>query len=173
MVTINLFPWRAHLRLYQKRVLKKVVWSAILFITTLNIILYGVLLQREHHARSRLAVIKRELKRYAALQARIDAKTRHTISLSAMKELFADQESNKIFFAGIGANVGNVICFTNIVRDHHAMTFSGVTRSAIDLSQFLHTWGLSALFSDVQIEKLERTNKQDFQFRFQAPFHAL
>jgi Tfp pilus assembly protein PilN len=173
MVTINLLPWRAQLHLYQKRMLKKILWCSFLSIVVVNLIVYGVLLHQAHHVRSRLAVIKRELNRYSALQTRMDARRQHEVSVSAMKSLLAEQMLIKNFFVTLGAPYHNDICFTGLVRDQQKITFYGHTRSATDLSQFLHAWRLSALFSDVHIERLERSNNQAMQFRFQAFFHAV
>jgi Tfp pilus assembly protein PilN len=172
MVTINLFPWRQRQQIYQQRMLKKIIGVAFLLTTVANIILYGALLHKENHARLRLAAIKRELKRYAALQARIAVKTNFAAPISMTKELIEEQETIKTFFARMGEAYAAEVCFTSLAREQNKMTFVGRARSPSDMSQFFQEWQNTRLFPEMQIEKLEQRHDA-LKFRWQGIFHAL
>jgi hypothetical protein len=173
MVIINLFPWREAKKRYENRALKKILWCVFLFTTTVNLILYGVMLHKEQQARLRLAVIKRELKRYAALQMRMEARTKQNEPINQIKLFLAQQAKTKNFFTHLSASDKADVCFTAVSGDQSKISFEGKTRSAADLSQFFSLWPLSDFFAEIRIEKLEQRSAHESQFQFQAFPHAL
>ena len=173
MVTFNLYPWRALLYAYQWRVLKKMLTCSFLSSVITILFMYGALLHQEEHARSQLVVIKRELKRYAAVQARIDAKISRAMPVGTLKQLFTQQTATREFFAGMGLAYDEDVCFTKIARNKNKIMFSGHTRSALDLREFFRSWRAAHLFSDIYIDKLEQRNGSGMQFRFEAAENAI
>lgn len=172
MVSINLYPWREPLRLYQKRVLKRMLVG--FFILSLMIcgIVYGLLLRKEYLARLEIDRIQQELEHYAALQARLDSAANHGMAINALRALLDEQAQTAMFFATLGSAFDSDVCFKSISRTKNKMVLSGYTRSAADLSAFLHDWQAAALFSEIKIEEMEQ-QEGNMRFSLQAVENAL
>lgn len=159
MVAINLLPWRARERVYQLKLLK--IISSIVFgiILCINVIFYLSTEYQIDHINEQVAALRQQIEMHSSKQPRIQHEYLHAQALDLII---------KRLLVSLGHSFDQSVCFTSITRAHNRISFVGRTRSATDLTSFLHAWQAANLFSDMQLKRLARDRQPQLFFHFQA-----
>lgn len=157
MVTFNLLPWRTNMRLYQIRKFKITLLAVIILMVMLLVVMHVILISNEKKMNSHVAKLKKELKRY----------DRHTQHSPSNVNLY-DKKMMTVLFAGLNQINSYAVCFTDVERNTNKIIFDGLTPSAYELTEFFNQWNMGNLFSEVQIQKIEKQDNGLVRFVFQA-----
>lgn len=170
MVEVNLLPWR-HLQIrYERRVVLQ-IW--------ISVIAISLIVSAYTHVK--LSV------RLATLQARIThlqeqnqlsinkkkqdvgAKQQQQLDLRPwLQKLRAYQQATLELMLKLKQPHAPILCFAEITRVNDTIQFSGMTRSAFDLTDFLMQWAAAPIFSRIRLNALEKQQSQLMQFNFTA-----
>ncbi|TAK76171.1 MAG: hypothetical protein EPO11_04605 [Gammaproteobacteria bacterium] len=155
MVTINLLPWRDHLRRYQEKSVKRIILIAISVSLSLLFAVHWTLKEMIH----------REQLKVLALQALQPSLPAEDSSGKFDRARFATQN----LFAELAKGYDDDVCFTGITREKNSITFSGSARTAAELTDFLKNWHATYLFAEIKIDQLQYQPDNGWvQFRFRA-----
>lgn len=159
MVNINLFSWREAERLYQTRELKKILSRGIGLLVVSLIVVHILLVKVQTDTARRINLLKKEMKKNSS----------HITYVERPQPTFNQRDSAITLFTELRKlnEMGNV-CFTEIARSKHLVSFTGRTRSALDLTDYLRSWKAGYLFSEIQIKLIEQQENGLFQFVFTA-----
>jgi Tfp pilus assembly protein PilN len=156
MVSINLLPWRELQKKYENRLFKKILIS---LMVTLLILFSGI---------------------YFFLYYNIGILQERVSSLSAQyneHSLNDDQEkpnminSGKYIFPLIEAlsqPYTEKVCFKNIINNNDFVILTGISRSAIDLTEFLLHFAAGNFFAKIEVLSMKQTVSSDVQFSLRA-----
>lgn len=157
MVEVNLLPWRDYTRAYQRKQIK-----VILFLTVVLSVLplmgaFIFLSQQEKKRHLHVLQLKQEVARYG--------KTRMLPKAGALrrgenKKIISQQHRTQQLFHALAFIKEENLCFTNMTRVKETIVFTGIARSALDLTLFLTHWRGVSLFSEVKIEQIEQQKNQ-------------
>lgn len=167
MVMINLLPWRESQRVYQSKIVKKMLIIT-LFLNT--ILLFGshfILAELKHKVQAHLANLEAELKVATAWRNSMRAFQTAAPVNQANDKLLRYRASIWQLFRFLEKNRSADICFTEIKRIKNKLVFTGKTRSVTALMMYLNDWHAVTLFSSIKIASLEQQSNT-LQFRFFA-----
>jgi Tfp pilus assembly protein PilN len=166
VVDINLLPWRASLRLYQGRQIKRTFLIFVFVATTLFLGLRAFMLHKERQVQVSITKWEAKLASYERRKAR--PSHTNTLSTSALLALRQHQVATQKLFAAMTQLKDTEMCFINMTRTNNKVSFSGYTRSTQGLTTLLTSWPAAPLFSEVKLEQLESQQQPFLRFRFQA-----
>lgn len=162
MVTINLFPWRQRQVFYLRKQWALIV---ILSIAVASVLLFGWhenLQMKETLLSQRITKLKQESLSLSAMPSRM------ILSGELQEKIIRANEVTQALFLALSQNKTGSVCFTKISREKDQMIFAGYTNAAIALTDYLKSWSVGSLFSQIVIDKLQenpRDKRLQFQFR--------
>lgn len=157
MVRVNLLPWRAQKKIYEAKIVTRML-------STAAILAISILLVVHYLLGNRLSVLAVDI---VALTSE-HKKLQQTKVLSQPLGQDRNEYSSvaKLLHELAGQN-NPEICFSEMSRTKSKVLFIGRARSYVDFTEFIKNWRAANLFSDIKIINLQK--KQSFlQFRFQA-----
>ncbi|OGT35575.1 MAG: hypothetical protein A3F11_00085 [Gammaproteobacteria bacterium RIFCSPHIGHO2_12_FULL_37_14] len=169
MVEINLFPWREHKQLYEKKIIKQFFSIALSFSMVIIIAIHFHLSHRLNDNKSHITILQNQLAQYERLGRLIqrDEET-NTMQQQFIKSFLNYQKNTAQLFNILTDNPPFPVCFSNISRHQHSIIFNGYVRSTADLADFLIHWQAAELFSEVKVERLKRSSSGPINFSFKA-----
>lgn len=170
MVNVNLLPWREARQQYEIRCLRWIIGTAISCALMILMVLHFYLIHRLDQQHAKLNELNRQLESYESIKQHFQAqiKQQTDITLQAQKELRNSQFIIQ-FFKSLSSQFDPNVCFNTISRQNNQIIFSGNTRSAFDLTDFLKDGHLATLFSEIKIDQLQTAkNNRDLQFNLKA-----
>lgn len=166
---MNLLPWREYERVYQRKLLKRILFITCLLALASLLAIHVCLSREEHRARIRLAVIEDELNKFRRDFFPVPHVIKSGGAAVTIPGLLLDQRGfNRLFFSGLGEMEPAGICFMKIQRVNNVTRFQGQADSSADLTAFLLHWRMSGLFSEIHINSLEQERNGRMRFIFQA-----
>lgn len=169
MVEINLLPWRKHRRIYEDKIEKKVILLSIvitfLILSGAHFFVWGQVSDMQTH----IEQLEEEAHKFSHEQKFMQDIDHHSIPVDLVKNIFAYRSETKNLFTELGKAHEYSVCFNEIGREKNRITFSGNTRSASDLTEFLKNWSAGSLFTEIKIEHLQqRPGHGLMEFRLEA-----
>lgn len=162
MVSINLLPWREQKRIYQIKVMKKMLMFTVLMVLCIFSVTHFMLSQHENKVRDQIAVIAAKIKRNQLQQEKSIKQVQPTLNKMDQAALIS-----KIFYE-ISNKQPEKVCFTNIERQNNIFSFTGKARSMTELTDFFRHWNAAYLFAEIKIKLIEKQEDGWLRFGFQA-----
>jgi Tfp pilus assembly protein PilN len=160
MVNINLIPWRDARRIYQTRELKKILCAGIMLLLISVIVVHVLLVKGITGTNHRINGLKNEMQQFHPPLITYIKRPQHK---------FKQRYNVSTLFAELGKlDETGKICFTEIARRDHVVSFKGRMRSTIELTDYLNQWKAGYLFSEIKIKLIEQQENGLFQFIFDA-----
>jgi Tfp pilus assembly protein PilN len=170
MVEVNLLPWRDQQKLYEKKIVKNLLFAAVFFSLFLNFLIHCFMTARIETLNSHVTLLQEEVLKLETLQRQVEeTRKHHDLSQQWLQQLTQYQAETTHLFTGLINRPIKNICFTALSRAANTITFLGYARSAIDLKEWLSSWGPAQNFFAIKIENLhEQKANQIIHFRFIA-----
>ena len=164
MVEINLLPWRQLQYDYQLKMLKIMIGSVVAIVLMIVGARYVFFAYQIDETTARVDTLQHQIEQLSKQKENKDQYT----EADKIKTLQFNDATIKSLFVQLGLPYDHEVCFTSITRHKNKLSFVGRTRSPADLTNFLRAWQAANLFTDLQIERLERDAKPNMFFHFQA-----
>lgn len=165
MVMINLLPWRARWQRYQLMVLCSLLGAAIFFAGLLAVVSYFVLTQQVCDSHKQLNMLLAEEERYNRKQKHLKTPFLTTPEVTPSEVLWM-REQAALGWTALTDDYVEHVCFTSFSQSKRRLTFSGETRSVIDLTEFLLHWKGVQQMGEIKVDELQRMTANKFSFRF-------
>jgi Tfp pilus assembly protein PilN len=156
MVEINLLPWRDYLSVFERKQLLRFILVALLAAIMAVAGTHMLFAQLLSDLQIKKTELDQVLSQHAPLQAGyVPAGGNVTGQVVALYAALAHLQPSSV-------------CFTEITHKQNITSFAGRARSAADLTDYLLHWNAAALFTELQIEQLQRDSAYVVTFRFRG-----
>lgn len=158
MIYINLLPWREYKLAYKKKLSEYFLISGAVAIISVFLIAHFWLKQTNHYLANQLIQMESTLNDYKQFKEKHfmikEDNAQHSVaSLAFAKQIFSPSQSEQ------------QVCFKEIVYTGNIIHFSGLTKSAQTLTEFLLNWKYAQGFIQMQIESMKQVqNLVEFRF---------
>lgn len=157
-------PWRQYQRCYQQLVIKRLLMGSMLFTMVFLFCIHFILSIFKHDLGIRIKYLQSEYQLANPTNLKTDQ-----LLLTQIKNLYAYQAATQDLLLILSNVPEKKVCFAEITRAGNSIAFSGLTPSAIDLTEFLHSWKMTNLFSEINIIDLQQLPKTRLlKFRLRA-----
>ena len=159
MLRFNLLPWREHCLRYQQRM------GLLLFISIngslllISVFLHLYFFNRINQLDAQVNFYRDKLAHLTMQQ--IPADTHHPL-----RSVSSFATAAQLFFS-LTKEPAQSLCFTEINRNNHRVSFEGQTESAALFTEYLKHFSQASLFSEIRIDHLEH-QRDGVHFRFQG-----
>ena len=169
MITINLLPWRNDKIRREKKAATKIWLSAFIVPVCVLVAMNWLLSANINDSKSRISFLKQQW-RELSNRKQIKFSNNHVQWPSVLdKNMLLHLVEVKKLLLELGDMQTSGLCFTELIRMGNIIYFSGYARSAEELTEYLTHWSSASLFSDMQIDQLQRENTNNpAYFRFHA-----
>lgn len=166
MVTINLFPWRETVFVYERKIMQRILLTVLICSVSFVCVLQASVVKQEARLHLKVDALKQEYQRLTSQKKTIQAQTINLLSRDQEQiPYYAGLRTQALFLSLLNSPI-HALCFTQINRKQHRITFVGKARSAVDLSDFLQHWNLTHFFSIIKIEQIKQQIDHSLAFRF-------
>lgn len=172
MVAINLLPWREYTKSYQLKQIKIIFLSAVVLTSMMIIAGLVVVLKWQDISNIRIAMLTKEFNHYQESRLTRTKVQGPALTVLASQSISQDFSIGRLFTA-LGTKPHAEVCFTEIIRDNNTILFTGKTRSAADLTEYLRYWSAAYLFTEIRIKRLDQQQDGLTRFSFQAQEYHL
>ncbi len=156
MVEINLLPWRDYLSVYERKQLLRFILVPLLMAVMAVAATHMLFAQLLSALQIKKTELDQSLGQYTQLQTPyVPVNANITGQIAAL-------------FAALTKPQPSSVCFTEITHKQNATIFAGRARSAADLTDYLLHWNAASLFTELQIEQLQRDSAYVVKFRFRG-----
>ena len=167
MVTINLLPWRQYTRAYHVKVMKRMIIMMLSLAIFIIVGVHRIIAQQIQVMQKRVTRLEQSTHRLVNLNKLSHLKQDRSNTAKLEKIISSYRAATQNLFAEFTKVYKPKVCFTEITRTKNTLIFSGNTRSAADLTEFLKTWSAAYLFEEIKLEQMQQKNGFIY-FHFQA-----
>lgn len=155
MVIINLLPWRDDLRVFQQRKVVKIILLTLLLNILFVACLHVILTRQCHQLEIANHILNSKIKKAGGIHHQHSHMNQPTIPLSIIDNVVSYLDVTNKLMTNLSQIKSESICFSEVSRHEHQITFNGYANSDIDLAVYLKAWRQSSLFSEMMINKIE------------------
>lgn len=164
MVSINLFPWREQLRIYQIKSTRISLLASIVVPIFFWISGHAFLSHHENVLQEEVAELKQKISDATNLQALAQEKMR----IHQEKKHSHDAYGIEKLLLNLGRKSAHQVCFNKITRNKNSIFFTGWAPSAANFTAFLQAWQTDYRLAKIKIVQNKQQENGRIQFHFQA-----